>query len=233
MRQRKVKNEAERLAALSGFAAGSGVVYKGRWREEFLARTGGAQKVGSPCLEAEAPPAPAERKLFLELGCGRGHFLAAHAADNPESFYVGAEGRSSIVLRAMELAEERALSNVLFITDYILRMEDFFEKGELSGIYLNFSDPWPKARHAKRRLTHRSYLQGYREALAPGGFIECKTDNPELFDFTLEECAIAGLTITECSRDLHKTDLSARLITTQYEHRFRLLGKPIHYCRMV
>ncbi|MDD3349842.1 MAG: tRNA (guanosine(46)-N7)-methyltransferase TrmB [Eubacteriales bacterium] len=211
MRQRKVKHEAERLAALDRYAVSNGTEIKGTWNKLF----------------------PKEGPLFLELGCGRGHFLAAHAEAEPTANFIGCEGRSSIVLRAMELIDKKEIKNALFIPDFILRMEDYYEPGELSGVYLNFSDPWPKARHAKRRLTHRSYLLGYQKALCEGGFIEFKTDNQDLFDFTLEECAAIGFTISESTRDLHKTELPARLIQTQYEHRFRLLGKPICYCRIL
>ncbi len=211
MRQRKVKHETERLAALERYSVSDGTERKGQWAELF----------------SEKGP------LFLELGCGRGHFLAAHAAARPDFCYIGCEGRSSIVLRAMELIAQKDIKNVLFIPDFILRMDDYFAAGELSGIYLNFSDPWPKVRHAKRRLTHRSYLLGYQKAVCEGGFIEFKTDNQELFDFTLEECEAVGFAIAESTRDLHKTELPARLIQTQYEHRFRLLGKPTCYCRII
>ncbi|MGI6733713.1 MAG: tRNA (guanosine(46)-N7)-methyltransferase TrmB [Anaerovoracaceae bacterium] len=215
MRQRKVKNEEARLAALEYLQIKDSRELRGRWRD-FL-------KEKNNSFSGE---------ICLEVGCGRGHFLAAKGEANPSVFYLGAEGRSSVVLRAMELIRDRELANVLFIPEFIIDVESFFAEGELAGIYLNFSDPWPKKRHAKRRLTHRDYLKGYRQALVPGGFIEFKTDSEALFDFTLEECEAVGLTIEECTRDLHKSDLPARLVTTQYEERFRLLGKPIHYCRI-
>lgn len=218
MRQRKVKHEAERLAALSEYTIMDPMEQKGRWDEiarEYMSGQSGYNG-----------------EIHLELGCGRGKFLADLAKNHPDRFYLGAEGRSSVVLRAMELIHERRTPNVLFIPAFINDTEDFFEDNELSGIYLNFSDPWPKFRHAKRRLTHQSYLLGYQRALRPGSLIEVKTDNVGLFDFTLEESRSAGLEILELSHDLHKTDLPARLITTQYEHRFQLLGKPICYCKL-
>jgi tRNA (guanine-N7-)-methyltransferase len=218
MRQRKVKHEAERLSALSDYMITDPMEQKGRWEEL-------AQKHMS-----EQPDYKGE--IYLELGCGRGKYLADLAAMHPERFYLGAEGRSSVILRAMEQIHERKTPNVLFIPTFINDMDDFFIVGELSGIYLNFSDPWPKFRHAKRRLTHRSYLMGYRRALRPGSLIEMKTDNVDLFSFTLEESHEVGLEILEYTYDLHKTDLPARLITTQYEHRFQLLGKPICYCKL-
>lgn len=215
MRQRKVKNEELRLVALEYLQIRDGPELRGGWRD-FL-------KVKNDRFSGE---------IYLEAGCGRGHFLAALAEANPSHFYLGAEGRSSVVLRAMELARDKELANVLFIPEFIIDVESYFADSELAGIYLNFSDPWPKARHAKRRLTHRNYLKGYKQALVPGGFIEFKTDSEALFDFTLEECRAVGLTVEECTGDLHRSDLPARLITTQYENRFRLLGKPIHYCRI-
>ncbi len=215
MRQRKVKNEKERLAALADLQVENGRELPGGWAD-FI-------KEKNPAFSG---------KIYLEAGCGRGHFLAALGEAHPDDFYIGAEGRSSVVLRAMELIREREVSNVLFIPEFIMDMEDYFSRNELSGIYLNFSDPWPKARHAKRRLTYREYLKGYQRALVPGGFIEFKTDSEELFNFTLEECHAVGLVVEESTGDLHKSDLPARLITTQYENRFRLLGKPIFYCRI-
>ncbi|HQC82768.1 MAG TPA: tRNA (guanosine(46)-N7)-methyltransferase TrmB, partial [Bacillota bacterium] len=212
---RKVKNEAIRLAAVEYLQIKNGQEILGRWRDFLKEKnhdfTGG---------------------IFLEIGCGRGHFLASMGEANPNHFYLGAEGRSSVVLKAMELIQEKELANVLFIPEFILDIESYFAEGELTGIYLNFSDPWPKKRHTKRRLTNRKYLAGYRHVLAPGGFIEFKTDSDEFFDFTLEECSEAGLTVEESTRDLHNTDLPARLVTTQYEELFRSLGKPIHYCRI-
>ncbi|MDD2215245.1 MAG: tRNA (guanosine(46)-N7)-methyltransferase TrmB [Eubacteriales bacterium] len=216
MRQRKVKNEAERLAALEEYMIREAIELKGRWNDYLRQMNQGFK-----------------RSIFLELGCGRGHFLVAHAEQNPEDFYIGAEGRSSIVLRALELIQENKLLNALCIPDYIENIEDYFAEDELSGIYLNFSDPWPKARHAKRRLTHRRYLEGYKRVLKRGSFIEIKTDNDDFFNFTLEECYACGLTIKEHTQDLHKTNLSARLITTQYEERFRLLKKSINYCKIM
>ena len=215
MRQRKVKNEAERLAALEYLQVKNSGELRGRWKD-FL-REKNDSFLG---------------QIYLEAGCGRGHFLAALGEAHPNRFYLGAEGRSSVVLRAMELVRDRDLANVLFIPEFIIDMESYFDDAELSGVYLNFSDPWPKARHAKRRLTYRSYLEGYQRALVPGGFIEFKTDSEALFTFTLEECRAVGLTVEECTFDLHRSCLPARLITTQYENRFLLLGKPIHYCRL-
>ena len=157
MRQRKVKNEEARLAALEYLQIKDSRELRGRWRD-FL-------KEKNNSFSGE---------ICLEVGCGRGHFLAAKGEANPSVFYLGAEGRSSVVLRAMELIRDRELANVLFIPEFIIDVESFFAEGELAGIYLNFSDPWPKKRHAKRRLTHRDYLKGYRQALVPGGLLNLR-----------------------------------------------------------
>ncbi|MFR4797472.1 MAG: tRNA (guanine(46)-N(7))-methyltransferase TrmB, partial [Lentihominibacter sp.] len=112
-------------------------------------------------------------------------------------------------------------------------MDEFFDEGQLSGIYLNFSDPWPKARHAKRRLTHRDRLKDYGWALKKGGFIEFKTDNDDLYDFTLEEIDAAGYEIAEQTRDLHSSEYPSKDITTEYEDKFSGRGKNINYVKII
>ena len=107
------------------------------------------------------------------------------------------------MLRALEKAEEKKMKNLRIFIDYVHDLEDYFEPGEIAGVYLNFSDPWPKARHAKRRLTYHKRLQNYKKVLQPGGFIEFKTDNDGLFQFTLEEIEQCGYPIIEMTRDLH------------------------------
>ena len=129
-----------------------------------------------------------------------------------------------------------SLANLKFINCFVDHMADFFEEGQLTGIYLNFSDPWPKARHAKRRLTYRERLKDYAWALQPGGFIEIKTDNEGLFAFTLEEIeAVSDIFRTvEMTRDLHNADceFAAKEITTEYEDKFAGAGKNINYVRI-
>ncbi|NCB03497.1 MAG: tRNA (guanosine(46)-N7)-methyltransferase TrmB [Spirochaetia bacterium] len=214
MRQRKVKNESEKLAALEEYMVKDGRERKGQWRKSFTFQN------------------EVKRELYLEIGCGRGHFLTTLANNYPKRCYIGVEGRSSIVLRTLELINNKGLSNVLCIAEFIEDPRDYFEKEELDGIYLNFSDPWPKVRHAKRRLTHRSFLEGYKYILKPGSFLEIKTDNADLFAFTLEELEAVGMDLVERSDDLHRSDLTSRSITTQYEERFLLLNKKIFYCKV-
>ena len=125
----------------------------------------------------------------------------------------------------MSGASHGRLTNLKFMLTFVHTMDELFDEGQLSGIYLNFSDPWPKARHAKRRLTHRERLKDYAWALKKGGFIEMKTDNDDLYDFTLREIAAAGYEIVEQTRDLHSSSFESRLTTTEYEDKFSSRGK--------
>ena len=229
MRQRKAKDLDKRMEAC------------GAWLTRLpLAEHGG-----------DAPGAwerDESRDLFLEIGCGKGDFLIAKALADPGSDYLGMEGQETVLLRALEKARETGggaedtgdtpaasspLSNLRFVCDYVRSLMDLFPEGSLAGIYLNFSDPWPKARHVKRRLTWRGRLKEYAQAIRPGGAIEFKTDNDDLFAFTLEEIAACGWTPAEETWDLHGTDLPAREVMTEYEKKFLRAGKKIHYVKVI
>lgn len=125
--------------------------------------------------------------------------------------------------------------NLAFACLYIRSVEDCFREGELDGIYLNFSDPWPKDRQESRRLTHRGYLEGYRKVIRPGGALEFKTDNEGLFRFSMEEFRASGLIIDEYTEDLHGEGAAYRSadFMTEYEQKFSSEGKPIYYCRVI
>lgn len=233
MRQRKAKDLDKRLAQCSGYmvSADDGSL------QEFCSGDG---------------------NLYVEIGCGKGQFIIRKAAADPDSRFLAIEGQETVILRAAEKAmcvagetewpenvpgEERMegvsakLDNLKFVNCFVDRMGDLFEANQLTGIYLNFSDPWPKARHAKRRLTYRDRLADYAWALKPGGFIEIKTDNDDLFAFTLEEIAEVGklLHVEESTTDLHGSPhrCAAREITTEYEDKFVSKGKNINYVRVV
>ena len=213
MRQRNIKNLDERLAANSAFLIDDPRACRGRWAEIF----------------------DNDNPIMLEIGCGKGKFITSRAAANPDVNYIAAEGQSSVVLRAMEKAQESQLCNLRIFIDFIHDLRDYFEEGELSGLHVNFSDPWPKARHAKRRLTYHKNLENYRSVLGEDGFIEFKTDNEGLFEFTLEEIEAAGCSIVEMTRDLHSPESeklyeSARY-TTEYEDKFSAAGKNINYVK--
>ena len=132
----------------------------------------------------------------------------------------------------MEKATQEGLKNIVFVKEYIKDVNEYFDEDELSGIYLNFSDPWPKDRHAKRRLTHSRYLDGYQRVLKKGKCIEFKTDNNELFSFAQNEFEDSGLKIMESTEDLHSTELTAKNVTTEYEDKFHAEGKKINYCKV-
>lgn len=174
-----------------------------------------------------------ENPIYIEVGMGKGRFLTELAMRNPACNYVGIEKYSSVLLRALEKRKE--LPELLNL--YFLRMEaedlaEVFGEQEVSGIYLNFSDPWPKDRHAKRRLPSREFLARYDQILKPEGRVEFKTDNRPLFEFALEEAAAAGWTVEVCTFDLHHDEaLVQGNIMTEYEERFAGQGNPI--CKLV
>jgi tRNA (guanine-N7-)-methyltransferase len=170
--------------------------------------------------------------IFAEFGCGRGQFIMTMTNIYPERNYIGFESRGSIIIRALEKAVSADKNNILFVNENIIDVNAYFDHEELSGIYLNFSDPWPKKGYAKRRLTHRRFLEDYRKALMPGGFIEFKTDNVELFSFTLDECKESHMNIIESTNDLHNTSLDAKYVTTEYEDNFCSMGKKICYLKI-
>ncbi len=209
MRQRKIRNEEEKLAALAGHMTREPMSIRGSWRQYF----------GN------------DEPIYIEIGCGKGQFALTMAALHPENNYIAVEGQGSVILRALEKAKKSGLSNIVFMNEFIRDIEEYFDESELSGVYLNFSDPWPKDRHAKRRLTHADYLDGYKRILKPESAIEFKTDNDGLFAFTLEEFIACGLEIIESTSDLHGSALPARLATTEYEDKFVKQGKHINYCK--
>lgn len=210
MRQRNIKNLEERLELNSTYLVREPKAWKGRWRQVF----------GN------------DNPIYLEIGCGKGQFINRKAMLNPQINYIAIEGQSNVVLRAMEKAQDAGLGNLRIFITFVNDLGDYFEKGELTGIYLNFSDPWPKARHAKRRLTYRERLLNYKKVLCNGGAIEFKTDNDSLFEFTLEEVEAAGLSIEEMTRDLHQSLYDAKTVKTEYEEKFSAKGKSINYVKI-
>lgn len=209
MRQRNIKNLDERIEANANYLIEDPRACRGHWQEIF---------------KNDYP-------IYLEIGCGKGKFITAHAEREPNCNFIACEGQASVVLRALEKAEEKSLDNLRVFIDYVHDLSDYFAQGEIAGIYLNFSDPWPKARHAKRRLTYRKRLLDYGWAVRPGGFIEIKTDNDPLYAFTLEELEAVGYEIVEQTADLHHSDYAARLVMTEYEKKFHSRGKNINYVK--
>ena len=163
---------------------------------------------------------------------GKGRFIMDMAALNPQINYIGIERYSSVLLRALQKMELNPLPNLKFICMDATEVEDVFAPGEVARIYLNFSDPWPKDRHAKRRLTSRQFFARYDHVLAKDGHIEFKTDNQDLFTFSLEEIPEAGWHLDASTRDLHHDAvLNEGNVMTEYEEKFSSLGNPI--CKLI
>ncbi len=172
-----------------------------------------------------------DHPLRLEIGMGKGKFLTTLAGQNPQINYVGMEMFDSVLVRAVEKADgmEEPLTNIRFLRMNAENLCSMFAPGEVERIYLNFSDPWPKDRHAKRRLTSVRYLERYDCVLAPGGQIEFKTDNRDLFRFSLEAAEEAGWDLDACTCDLHYDEtMNEGNVMTEYEERFAREGKPIY-----
>ena len=199
------------MEAGAPYLAEDGREHKGSWKELFA---------------SEAP-------LYLEIGSGKGRFIAGLAEKHPECSFIACEGGYHIYPRILQKAAAQELSNLRVLPEYIYDPCDFFEDGELDGIFINFCDPWPKARHARRRLTHRRMLEQYRRAVKPGGYLRFKTDNDGLFDFSLEEFAAAGLAPAAVTRDLHASPFAVENVMTEYEERFSSEGKNINYAEII
>ena len=171
--------------------------------------------------------------LYLEVGMGKGRFITELAGRNPENNYVGIEKYSSVLLRALEKRELLPeLTNLRYLRMDAEDLPEVFGEGEVSGIYLNFSDPWPKDRHAKRRLPSRQFLARYAQILTPEGRVEFKTDNRPLFDFSLEEVNESKWHLVEWTYDLHHNEkMNVGNIMTEYEEKFSSEGNPI--CKLI
>ncbi len=169
-----------------------------------------------------------DNPIHIEIGMGKGRFIHTMAKEHPEINYVGIEKYSSVLLRAIQKMEEEELPNLKFIRMDAEDIVKVFGKGEVDKIYLNFSDPWPKDRHAKRRLPSRQFLERYDLILRKDGFLEFKTDNRELFDFAVEELEPAGWKAEVITYDLHADEkLMQGNVMTEYEEKFSSMGNPI------
>ncbi|MBQ8983513.1 MAG: tRNA (guanosine(46)-N7)-methyltransferase TrmB [Lachnospiraceae bacterium] len=208
MRLRNVKGSRELIAA-NEYVIHEETTKKGKWQEVF----------GN------------DHPIYIEIGMGKGQFITTLAMEHPEINYVGIEKYSSVLIRAIEKQKELKLPNLFFIRMEAEYIADVFAQGEVGEIYLNFSDPWPKDRHAKRRLTSKEFLHRYEQILAPEGKVIFKTDNRELFDFSVEQVPEAGWRMLSCTYDLHENGNPEGNVMTEYETKFVAEGNPI--CRMV
>lgn len=170
-----------------------------------------------------------DHPIRIEIGMGKGRFIMDLARVNPNINYLGIEKYSSVLIRGIQKLEADPLPNIYFIRMEAEEITSVFAKGEVDRIYLNFSDPWPKDRHAKRRLPSREFLRRYDEILIPDGVIEFKTDNHDLFQFALAELAPAGWKLLQMTEDLHRdTQMMQGNVMTEYEERFSAKGNPIY-----
>lgn len=206
MRLRNIKG-AEEFIASSEFVIQTPEDYKGKWHTFF---------------ENDHP-------LHIEIGMGKGKFIHTLAEQNPEVNYIGIELYSSVLYRAIEKRQEKDISNLYFIRMDAKNLLDVFAPGEIQRIYLNFSDPWPKERHAKRRLTSPVFLSLYNEILSTEGVICFKTDNRTLFDYSVETIGeTSPWKLKDVTYDLHHSEFAQNNIMTEYEEKFSAKGFPIH-----
>jgi len=206
MRLRNVAGSREEIAR-SRFVIQNPKERKGCWRELF----------GN------------QNPIQIEIGMGKGRFIMDMAALHPDINYIGIEKFSSVLIRGIQKMEKEELPNLYFIRMDAEEITDVFGEKEVDKIYLNFSDPWPKERHAKRRLPSREFLNRYRIILSERGDLEFKTDNQALFDFALEELKPAGWNLNQLTYDLHHDDkMMEGNVMTEYEERFSSRGNPIY-----
>lgn len=167
--------------------------------------------------------------IHIEIGMGKGRFLMTLALENPQINYIGVEKYEAVMYRVLEKKETLEIPNLRLICYDADDICDWFAPSEISRIYLNFSDPWPKERHAKRRLTSTVFLDRYAKFLKRDGVLRFKTDNNSLFDFSLEQAVIAGWNIDKSTRDLHHSEFNAGNVMTEYEEKFSSMGNPINF----
>ncbi len=174
---------------------------------------------------------PNARELRVEVGCGKGKFTVETAAAEPDVLIIAIERVREALVMAMEKAIDMGLKNVFFVSMDVAELETFFAPGEIDLLYINFCDPWPRSKNAKRRLTYHTFLEKYRRVLRSKGEIHFKTDNAPLFAWSLEEFQACGLTVRNVTDDLHKDGPVG--IMTGYEEKFYALGTPIHRCEII
>lgn len=206
MRMRKKKNAHSRMNACSAVKIETPESLKGKWHEIY----------------------GKGREIYLEIGCGKGSFITQLAKTNPDKFYIAMEVVPDVIMLAMEKAIKEQIDNVMFVCFDANNLCDVFEDGCLSGIYLNFSDPWPKNRHFKRRLTYISFLEKYKKVIKNGGHIFFKTDNRPLFDFSLVQFNEAKIPLCQVCTDLHSSMWEKDNIHTEYEDNFSAKGFKIN-----
>ena len=206
MRMRKKKNLLPRMERCGAYQIKDPYERKGRWHDLM----------------------PEAKEIRVELGCGKGRFTVETAAAEPDVLLIAVEKVPDAMILAMERVRERGIKNVRFIDGDAINLAEMFAPGEAARIYINFCDPWPTKRHAKRRLTHGNFLQLSRRVLPLGGEIHFKSDNDKLFEWSLEEIPLFGFRLSQVTRDLHAGGPVG--VMTDYEAKFHEQGLPICRC---
>ena len=209
MRMRKMKNLQPRMEKCGDLRIAEPAALQGHWRS----------------LKKDATA------LWVEVGCGKGKFTVETAQANPTVLMIAIERCREAMVMAMEKAKAMGLTNVFFVDMDVALMEGCFERGEIDRLFINFPDPWPRSKNAKRRLTFRTFLRMYSRVIKDGGEIHFKTDNAKLFEFSLEEIELVGLPMQNVTRNLHENGIVG--IMTGYEEKFHALGTPINRCEVV
>lgn len=168
-----------------------------------------------------------DKSLCIEIGCGKGRFITETARLNPDSAHLAVEQCENVAILAAESAKKAGIENLRFSMKNVALLDDIINEGSVKRIYLNFSDPWPKKKRAKRRLTHPDFLKLYKKWLTPDGEIFFKTDNAPLFEFSLNSFAGEDFLLSNITFDLHSSDFEGNVMT-EYEERFVNEGKPIY-----
>ncbi|AIC95334.1 tRNA (guanosine(46)-N7)-methyltransferase TrmB [Shouchella lehensis] len=168
-----------------------------------------------------------DNPIYVEVGTGKGQFLTKMGMAHPGINFIGVERYESVLLTAMENVEQAGLMNVKLLSEDVGDIEEFFGESEVERVFINFTDPWPKTRHAKRRLTHPYYLEKYRRMLTNNGEIHFKTDNQGLFEYSLHSMSSYGMAFKNVSLDLHKSNMEGNMMT-EYEEKFSAKGDRIY-----
>lgn len=209
MRMRKKPNVGPRMEACASVWIRNPEELKGNWRSLM----------------------PEAKELRVEVGCGKGKFTVETASQEPDVLIIAIERVREALVMAMEKAVNMGLTNVYFVSMDVAEIESFFAPDEIDLLYINFCDPWPRSKNAKRRLTYHTFMEKYKHVIRPGGQIHFKTDNAALFAWSLEEFANYGYTVQNVNDDLHRDGPVG--IMTGYEEKFYALGTPIHRCEIV